>query len=164
MKRKISLLFIFCGIAAFHLNAQNVPTQKRAESVTALEVMTFNADSTYDSVKELLDKWELKYDDADLFYKTELIIKDSYFKGMAVKKIVVAFGLKTRFISKVYFNVTDSSVKELDAYVAELSKKYPYEKIYDCYKAKNGFIKRNKNELIFYFDKRPVLKSAEEKK
>lgn len=158
MKRFCLSLILICGFGIFHLSAQNVPTQKMAEGTQMLEVMSFNGDSTYDSVKEQLDKWQLKYDDADLFYKTELIINNSYFKGMAVKKIVVAFGLRSRMISKVSLYVMTASEKELDAYLVELAKKYPFEKVLNQWNAKNGCIKRNKNVLTFYFDKKPAEK------
>ncbi|MBQ0161730.1 MAG: hypothetical protein KBS84_01045 [Treponema sp.] len=163
MKRLSICLFLICGFAMFHLSAQNVPSQKMAAGVSGLEVMSFNGDTTYDLAKKQLEKWELKFDDADLFYKTELIIRNSYFKGMGCKKITIAFDLRSRYISKVVFDVIPASEKELDAYVAELAKKYPYEKVLNQWNAKNGFIKRNKNTLTFYFDKKPVEKKEEPK-
>lgn len=163
MKRFSICLFLICGFTMFHLSAQNVPTQKMAVGTAALEIMGFNGDTTYDIAKKQLDKWELKYDDADLFYKTELIIKNSYFKGMGCRKIVIAFDLKTRYISKVTFDVIPESEKELDAYIVELAKKYPFEKVLNQWNAKNGCIKRNKNTLTFYFDKKPVEKKEEPK-
>lgn len=163
MKRFSICLFLICSFAMFHLSAQNVPTQKMAVGTAGLEIMGFNGDTTYDIAKKQLDKWELKYDDADLFYKTELIIKNSYFKGMGCRKIVIAFDLKSRYISKVTFDVIPESEKELDAYIVELAKKYPFEKVFNQWNAKNGCIKRNKNTLTFYFDKKPVEKKEEPK-
>ena len=162
--RNLSIsLFLFFVFSLFNLSAQNVPNQKRAVGTVNLEVISFNADSTYEKVKKQLDAWELKYDDADLFYKTELIFKNSYFKGMALSKVVIGFDLKTKYITRVEITALENSKAALDAFIAELAKKYPLEKAYDQLTAKNGYIKQKGLTITFYFDKRPVEKKEEPK-
>ena len=162
--RKILFSFILIAAGLYNLSAQNVPNQKRAVASVNLEVMTFDATDTYEKVKAQLDKWELNYDDVDLFYKTEIIFKNSYYKGMALSKVVISFDLHSKYITKVQLVVLENSKAALDAYIAELSKKYPFEKAYDQWTAKNGCIKQKGNTLTFYFDKRPKEKNSEEKK
>lgn len=163
MNRKSILIALLCIVSVSGLFAQNVPTQKRTPGTVNLDVMSFNADATYEKVKKQLDDWKIEYDDADLFYKTELIFKNSYYKGMALSKVVIGFDLKTKYISKVQFVALENSKAALDAFVAELAKKYPYEKAYEQYTAKNGFIKRKDLVLTFYFDKKVIEKKTEEK-
>ena len=162
--RKILFSFILIAAGLFNLSAQNVPNQKRAVPTAKLEVMTFDETDTYEKVKAQLDKWELNYEDADLFYKTEVIFKNSYYKGMALSKVVISFDLRSKYITKVQLVVLENSKTALDAYIAELSKKYPFEKAYDQWTAKNGCIKQKENTLTFYFDKRPKEKKKTEEK
>ena len=67
MNKKSVLIALFCIFGLTGVFAQNVPTQKRTPGTVNLDVMSFNADSTYEKVKKQLDDWKIEYDDADLF-------------------------------------------------------------------------------------------------
>lgn len=151
-------VYLFIGQFIF---AQNIPNQNRPSPQANLEVMTFTQDTTYQDAKKILDEWKIKYDDYDMIYKTAIVFKNSYFKGMAVEKIYLGFDLKTKQLLKVEFNVMENSSKELDAYMIELAKKYPLEKAYNQWTAKNGKITRSGLLVRFEFEKKKALKSEE---